>query len=811
MHHHRPRRLGALLATLLLLAGLPWLATTLTWPDLDTSLTTWEVYLRSGRLPTGVGTAVLITALWTVWGLYLVVLGAEIAALLRRRPLSLGPLRPLQLLAATTLGAMTVTPTVAYATPVAEASNEDEDTTGGEHEQIEEDPAEPFVVDRTSTVDDFGYDSADLTKDMAEDIDTTARLIADHGASELPIVVTGHTDAAGDPTYNRDLSERRAKAVAAALRTHLGEDVVVEVRGAGVTALLDSEDDAAQRRVEISYGVVVTPPPADPPQDGSGTEEEPADEQATPAVGLSLPGGLILAMAAVGAGTMAGMALERRNGHPPVVESPTVDEDAEEHDEHTRTEGVPPPASSETDEDKPTKPGPEMALIDLARGPGLGITGPGADGAARTLLQRALDEDESELTVVVPDEDLRSLLASGRRPPLLSEDAPVMVTETVDDALTLLQLQVLARHRAADEALEHEDGQAQNTDPGPQFVLLTRADPVVAEEVTSLLAHTHGAPLSAVLLGPWPHPDGPTLTLDPTGTITAVEEPLIDLRGHRWATTPADDLERALQNHRETPGPTPELEEEKTSGAAHGQDEHRAPTSTPSKDTAHEPSPGAVAVTVLGPVTLSVHGKQVRPARKPAYEVLAYLAAHPAGARLEAAVDAMWPEETPHRAIRRFHDACTSVRSACRPDLGEAATGVIIHEGEVYRLNTRMVSCDLWRMDDLLDQAGQADDGAVLATSAAAMLDGDFAEQTDYRWAEAIRARIRNRIVESLTDHSREFDEWRAISMLRRALKIDPMAGEVAIELARRYEQKGDKEAARRILKGHEKTLEGAE
>src|SRR5699024_1712195 len=172
----------------------------------------------------------------------------------------------------------------------------------------------------------------------------------------------------------------------------------------------------------------------------------------------------------------------------------------------------------------------------------------------RTLLVRALDEEESELTVVVPEEDLRALLDHDQRLPYLSEDASVQVTESVDDALTLLQLQVLARHQAADE---HEDEDPRKAlEQGPQFVLLTRADTAVATEVTSLLAHIDGAPLSALLLGPWPTNEGSTLTLDERGHSTAAA-PLTDLSGRTRPATASGQLSQRPRAYRDPPAPQP--------------------------------------------------------------------------------------------------------------------------------------------------------------------------------------------------------------------------------------------------------------
>lgn len=812
MYHHLPR-IGAIGVSLALLAGLPWLATTLSWPALDHTWTTWEVYLRSARLPDGVGTAALIVALWGVWGAYLAALIAEILGHLRHRPLPLGPLRPLQLLAATTLGTLTIAPASAYAAPTTVAATETLDTAEAEpEEQPAENPAEPFVVERSAVVDSFGYDSADLTPDMVEDLDTTAALIAEHGAPELPIVVTGHTDAAGDPDYNKNLSERRAQAVAEVLRTPLGENLVIESRGAGDTALLDDVEDDAQRRVDVSYSVVITPPTEPSSEHSEGEDEETAEEHT--AVGLSLPGGLILAMTAGTAGVVGGMVLERRKD----LLATSVEDTGADQDPDTRersVEAAPAPPVEDIDEaDRPP-----MALVDLARAPGVGITGSGAQGAARTLLVRALDEAEDKLTVVVPEEDLRSLLDDPRRLPVLSEDAPVMVTETVGDALTLLQLQVLARHRAADEAADEENPPPAEDRPGPQFVLLARASADVAAEVSSLLAHVDGAPLSAVLLGPWPAGDGPTLTLDERGVITQASNGMGDLSGHRWDPATPQTLHQALGAHRETSAAPPQdqapatdsPQEEAPPGEPEAEPVSASPPPAEADDTGTDIARGAVSVTVLGTITLAAHGQQVRPHRRAAYEVLAYLAAHPTGVRLETAVDDMWPEESPHRAIRRFHDACTAVRSACRPILGEVATAIVTHEEDRYRLNAAMVGCDLWQMEHLLQEASHGETPATLAVGAASMLDGDFADQADFAWAEAVRVRIRTRIVEALTEHSSAVDTRQAISMLNRALRIDPAHDGVARELSRRYTENGDIEAAERVMRDQRELLEAAE
>ncbi|WDZ92835.1 OmpA family protein [Nocardiopsis sp. HUAS JQ3] len=817
MTHPRLRQLAALTTTLALLAGLPWLATLLTWPVLDLSWTSVQVHLRSARLPQGVGTALLILALWGLWSLYLAVVITEAIGRFRHRQPRLRLLRPLQMLAATTLGTIAVSPAAAHAAAPATTISQDpaepvaEDLAGIEADR--QDVEEPVLIDRSRTIDSFGYDSAELSEPMRQDVQVIAQLIDQHGSSEIPVVVTGHTDAAGDAAYNLDLSQRRAEAVAEQLRTHLGEGITVRAEGEGDRALIDSADDAEQRRVEISYSVLLTPPPAPdtPPAHHDPENEDAPEETSTPAVGLSLPGGLILAMTTGTAGVVAGMALERRRGQPQhssdAYEASTDAHDQAEAAHHTAEAPLSPSAPIDTDEDAEDE-RPELAMIDLARAPGLGITGPGAEGAARTLLTRALDHSESALTVVVPNSDLHALLDETRRLPQLDEDASIMVTDGVEDALTLLQLQVLARHRAADE---HDDTEDQDAAPpgGPQFVLLARADAGVATEVASLLAHTPNAPLHAILLGPWPQDDGPTMSIDAHGVITTADAPFAEAVGHHWATTTSAELYRALLTRHDTP--FEDTEDTEHADVVDGIEEPELepePGAEAAAPRQAEASAGAVSVTVLGRITLAVHGQQVRPHRRAAYEVLSYLAAHPAGVRLEAAVDAMWPQDTGHRAIRRWHDACTSVRTACRPLLGEDATAVIIHDGDLYRLNPDLVVCDLWRVEQFLDEADHSGTPAELASSAAAMCDGDFASESDYLWAHGPRTRLRTRLVTALVRTAQNEEPVQAQSLLHRAVEIDPSDVDAAHDLIKLCLDRGDERTARRIYHRHKLAVE---
>ena len=100
----------------------------------------------------------------------------------------------------------------------------------------------------------FDFDKAVVKPESQPTLDAIAKLLA--GDAELHIAVVGHTDGQGTANYNMDLSQRRARAVVAALTQEYGIDATrLSARGAGATQPLapnDSEEGRAKnRRVEL--------------------------------------------------------------------------------------------------------------------------------------------------------------------------------------------------------------------------------------------------------------------------------------------------------------------------------------------------------------------------------------------------------------------------------------------------------------------------------------------------------------------------------------------------------------------------------
>lgn len=99
----------------------------------------------------------------------------------------------------------------------------------------------------------FEFDSAVVSSDAGETLTSVVGNIRECGWSSLTVV--GHTDQAGSNAYNDTLSEERANAVTAALRSR-GATLPIETRAEGESnprvPLPDGTRSPQNRRVEIS-------------------------------------------------------------------------------------------------------------------------------------------------------------------------------------------------------------------------------------------------------------------------------------------------------------------------------------------------------------------------------------------------------------------------------------------------------------------------------------------------------------------------------------------------------------------------------
>ncbi|GLU47478.1 OmpA family protein [Nocardiopsis ansamitocini] len=573
------QRLSALLLTSALLLGLPYaLLVHLPWPDLSLSWTVLAVHLSGLSLPPGVPQALLIGTLWGVWGLFALSVVTEIAARARGRQRGFRLFGPLQVIAATAIGTTLAVPAQAMAdtvvvhdvqTDTADASDA-QAPAAAPQAPADQDAGQEQETQRVRSFSGFALNSAEPTEDMREDLASTVELIRKHGAPDSPIVVTGHTDASGSDAVNQELSERRAQGVADHLAAELGDKAPdIQVEGLGATRLQDGADTQDQRRVEVSYTVA----PAAKPKVHQPVQEPVQQPEQAPAAGqaeeitemamvkavtqvpgadsdeaalqqaavdsppkvvvMEIPAGGLLSTAAF-AGLVGGFLVGRRGTGGLALSLPKP---------RALTAGIrrERPESPEID---PPKPPPELTdgiddrvVVELNHIPGIGITGPGAPGAARRLIANALSgEEERSARVLITDSDASMLLGDEGRT-LLSEQGfeAVRVVDTMHDALAILQRE-LHENAADPDAVDDQEP------------LVLVATPVAEYEtaLSGLLLHGQERGITAVLLGRWPL--GGTCTIGEDGVITDTSPPLSRIFQAQW---PGCDAEHVMDLVRE--------------------------------------------------------------------------------------------------------------------------------------------------------------------------------------------------------------------------------------------------------------------
>jgi outer membrane protein OmpA-like peptidoglycan-associated protein len=576
----RLRKPSAIALASVVLLGIPYvLLWHLSWPQLDLSWSSVLVHLRGLRLPPGVGTALLIVLLWTLWGLYLAGLVVEGAARVRGTSGLIRPLGPLQVVAATAVGATVVAPAYALADTTAdESATEGQQAPGRQDGAPAAAPAAeeaPGSVERERVVAGFATGSADLTEGMRADLEPVVELLRDHGDPDAPVRITGHTDPTGDARTNLELSERRAQAVADHLAAELGDRAPeTEVEGVGSSEQREG-DHADQRRVELVYTVRTGPPEqasgdtgeeesetagsvaaeaveddvaAGDAGDGdaatageevalasaSDRDGQDAEEDAERVVVLEVPDSAVTVSAAF-AGVLGGYVLARGGARLPraVLSLPRPRSPfGRGSDARLALPPVPPRPTPRDEID-------DRVSVELGHVPGIGLTGAGMKGAARRLLVNALDASDSGVARVVITEEDTVWLVGERGRDLLGEHPcePVRMVAGMEEALAVLQREL---YGAADEALVTDE-------PAP-LVLIARPEPRYELELSALLLHGQHRGISAVLLGRWPL--GGSCVVEEDGLITETSTPLNPIFHHSWPGSDSDDVLRAVRAHR---------------------------------------------------------------------------------------------------------------------------------------------------------------------------------------------------------------------------------------------------------------------
>ncbi len=647
------RRVTALLLASAILFGLPCvLVFGLSWPQLDLTWQSALIHLRSLTMPRGLLTALLMAALWGVWALYVAALAVELVARLRGSGPWIRPLGPLQVVAATAIGASLATPASAATAATAAVdtthveqqvepghSEDDqharsgaaaEETSPGASATAVSNPGEN--AERSRTVAGFGLGEVTLTDPMRQDLSDVADLVRDFGPADTPIRVVGHTDSSGPEDINRELSEQRAESAAEYLRGELGEQApTIETEGAASAEPRDG-DERSQRRVEIVYEVSTgsgteseTASPGadghedDPPPEGGqagadaadttdsqaatgasragGNDDESdatagsaASEDGTPVVMLEVPH-----VAATGALVLAGVV----GGYAAGRKGPGLSRI------QLSLPGIPGRSTASTGRTTPTsrvvpsaqaRPTPAAEIdprvtVELDHVPGLGLTGPGARPAARRLVVNALgDPAQCPARVLMTEAHAVRLLGPETSTVVRAHACdPIRIVDSMDEALERMQRELHDRETAPDDTTEARP-----------LILVTEGDARHETALAELLLHGQHNGVSAVVLDRWPL--GGSCEVAEDGLITETSSPLNKLYHASWPGSDQSEVATAVRAYRDSRTAAPEVEDapthavdEPTESVLRGEETEPESFAEPAVEAAASPEPAALA------------------------------------------------------------------------------------------------------------------------------------------------------------------------------------------------------------------------
>ena len=534
--------------------------------------------------------------------------------------------------------------------------------------------------------------------------------------------------------------------------------------------------------------------------------------------------------------------------HPPASVTPTV-ADYHAADAQHRPD-LPPVGPSGLD---------LAGLGDRVPAGGLGLAGPGAEAAARSLLVATLSsgspaDPDAKGQVIIPADALTTLLGADA---VQVGDIPRLeVTGTLSEALTRAEELLIERRRLLEDhdAVDLAGMRAADPYHPPMPPVLLLADTPPPELRARLTTALHlGGPLqiSAVLVGDWPRGDTLTVRADGHtsdtggGRLGVLDVPttlqlLQVLREAHTGRPPTTAAETPPGADLTTPAPMVEppadapTEPATDEAAPADADPSAAPSATSTAPTteaaasatdearpatpADTPAPGgrpgrrrAVRIQLLGePTILDRDGNPVNGLRHHARELLVYLAVHRSGADLSQIMEAFWPTATVRRAGERLSTEAWNLRGRVKHAAGVTKDDKdfqpVVNTGSRYHLNPDLLDIDVWRLIDLLRRAGATTDPTSRATLLRQAIDahtGTLAEGQDYDWIAQPREQLRRHGIRARLDLATllaDTEPATAADLLRAATQLDPINEDLARQAMRALTRVGDAAAVRTVL-----------
>jgi DNA-binding SARP family transcriptional activator len=477
---------------------------------------------------------------------------------------------------------------------------------------------------------------------------------------------------------------------------------------------------------------------------------------------------------------------------------------------------------------------------------GVGLVGDGAHAAARGLLVGALTsggprDPDAQAEVVIDGATLTTLI--GADAAALGPWPRLHVTDDLDTALTVLDARLLHRSRILDEhALTDLDtlrAQAPDEEPLPPVLLITETpSPGAQSRARTTIALGAELNITAAILGAWPHGstihvttdghtrpvaeddsehasarpdrDSPTFptrvaVLD-TDTTIAILTAVREAHTGERATPPADlspgDVERSSVQ-RSGPATAAPPKASETSVQAPPGDPERSETDP---DATATPTVKADLRVLGGPPRVENATGPGKPLRAKAAELAAFLACHPDGADTRTIGEHLEPDVRLRNADVRVHTNVSNLRHVIGRAAGPRKSGHVIKTGGRYRLDPVSVDVDLWRLRDLLTQAGTAptSDRIRLLREACDLYSGALADGCGYDWIEPHREKARQQITEAhavLAEALVTDDPQAASRVLERAIRLDRYNEHLYTQAMQVRHRLGDRDGVRALLR----------
>ncbi|MEU5726069.1 transcriptional regulator [Micromonospora sp. NPDC047738] len=436
---------------------------------------------------------------------------------------------------------------------------------------------------------------------------------------------------------------------------------------------------------------------------------------------------------------------------------------------------------------------PPALVPDLAPLPpgGTGIVGNGAHAAARATLVAVLasggpHHPDARGEVIIDAATLETLL--GPDAMALSPWPRLHVTDSVDDALAVIEAKLLHRSRILDEhALTDLDTlrqQAPDEEALPPTMLITETPPASARMRTkTALALGGDLHVSALLLGEWA--DGATVEISPDGHTTLVSGQAAEPLPPRLPVLEPDPAIHILTTLREAQTGEPPavasaalpvtvvpLHANRTDTEPADQP---APVTTPSAD----PNSGKAQLRVLGQPHIDNITQPGRPLRAKALELAVFLACHPDGVTTREIGEYLEPDARISQADQRVHTNASNLRHVLgRAGTAETKNAYLIKTTGRYRLDPATIDVDVWTLRDLLRAAAIATGPRrrELLTAACDLYTAPLAEGQDYEWLQPHRETVRRWGTEAhllLADDLLDTDPQAASDLLTKAIDLD--------------------------------------